>query len=34
MEEAKVVTWQFHKALFMDGEFDLMEFQRMNPRRR
>ena len=36
MEEAnvEVVTWQFHRALFMDGEFDLMEFQRMNPRRR
>ena len=36
MEEAnvEVVTWQFHRALFMDGELDLMEFQRMNPRRR
>jgi hypothetical protein len=36
MEEAdvEVVTWQLHRALFMDGKFDLIEFQRMNPRRR
>jgi hypothetical protein len=34
MEEAnvEVVTWQFHRALFMDGELDLIKFQRMNPR--
>ena len=36
MEEAdvEVVTWQLHRALFMDGKLDLMEFQRMKPRRR
>jgi hypothetical protein len=27
----EVVTWQFHRALFMDGVLDLIEFQRMNP---
>ncbi len=33
MEEAdlEVVTWQFHRALFMDAVLDLIEFQRMNP---
>ena len=36
IEEAdvEVVTWQFHRALFMDGVLDLIEFQRMNPGRR
>jgi hypothetical protein len=36
MEEADMdaVTWQFHRALFMDGVLDLIEFQRINGGRR
>jgi len=37
LEEAdpKAVTWQMHRALFMDGQLDLVAFERMNgPQRR
>jgi hypothetical protein len=36
MEEAdvEVVTWQFHRALFMDGGLDLIELHHVNPWRR
>jgi hypothetical protein len=27
--DVKAVTWQFHRALFMDGELDLVAFERM-----
>jgi hypothetical protein len=37
LEEAdpKAITWQFHRALFLDGQLDLAAFERMNgPQRR